>query len=242
MGCVNANESIKDINEYVNDYGWCAENVYGEAGVLRIGSSKNAGILETPLVEVEGKVTVEFNAWLYNSKDSGVKLTATIYDASYLDVASVDIVPTTAKNAYKLSADVEYGCWVKFSTEGSTGQKRVNIDDIAVKIAGSTSSVKVAEVSVEGTSYKFEDLESGCIYRYRVRANDATGSSGFSAYSDVTLLPTSINDIDADNGNVELFTVTGVKVYEGDRAAVPSLVPGVYIVKSGNRTAKMLVE
>lgn len=242
MGCVDSNQSISDINGYVSDYGWYAENVYSEAGVLRIGSSKNAGLLETPILDVEGKVTVDFNAWLYNSKDNGVKLTATMYDASYLEIASVDIVPTATNKAYKLSAAVEYGCWIKFSTEGSTGNKRVNIDDVVISVAGSTSSEKIAEVVTGGTSYKFEGLEPGCRYAYRVKAVDVVGESAFSDYQVVDMLPTSIEELELSDGYIEVYSLSGIRLYAGNAAGLNSLPRGVYIFKGRNGVKKYMVK
>ena len=95
-------------------------------------------------------------------------------------------------------------------------------------------------VTTSATSYGFNNLDEGAKYLYRVKASDGDASSDFSDYMEVALLPTSIDDVLAVAGAVEVYSISGVKVYSGN--AVPELSKGVYVVVTASGARKIVIE
>lgn len=243
VGCTKTNTDVSaTINDCTATSGWAGKYLYSEGGVLRVGSSKNAGTLTTPTFNATGEVSLSFSAALYNSTDTGVKLTVSMKDAAGATLASKDIDPTAAMAVYTLTADVNGHFYVEFSTAASTGNKRANIDDVVISTTTSMKSEQISAVVTDKTSYLFGNLEAGAKYRYRVQAKDAYGVSGFSQYQVVTTMLTNISDIVGECGSVEVFTLSGIKVADGEKNVIDTLDPGIYLVKSGNAAVKVVVE
>ena len=241
--CVKTNIDLSySVNDYTSTSGWAGKYIYSEGGILRVGSSGNVGWLTTPLLNASGALTLSFSTSLYNTNDTGAKLTVSIVAADDTVIKSETYTPTSSTADKEIKAEVDGEFYVKFSTDGSTGKKRAYVDNIVVSVAGSIASEKVSDVAVSGTSYKFENLESGCQYRFKVKAVDKYGSSEFSAYEVVSILPTSIEELVAENGSVEVFAISGLKIYSGSADALPVLANGIYIVKSGTVVKKIVVK
>lgn len=241
VGCTKTNTDISaTIDGYMATEGWAGKYVYSEGGVLRVGSSKNIGTLTTPAFNATGEVSLSFSAALYNSADTGVKLTVSLKDAAGATLASKDIEPTAAMAVYALAAEVNGEFHVEFTTSASSGKKRVNVDNITLSSTLSFSSECVESVSTNEPNYKFTELEAGAKYRYRVQAKDAYGASAFSDYMDVQMNPTSIDGIVVEDSTVEVYTLGGVKVYSGAKDAVTVPTGGVYIVKTASKAIKVL--
>lgn len=102
--------------------------------------------------------------------------------------------------------------------------------------------VQVVETIVTSeTKHKFEGLDGACKYNYRVQAKDNYGTSEFSQYQAVETLPTSIEIVCGECEYVELYGLTGVKIYSGDAAHIPSLARGVYLLKTAKTVIKIIV-
>ena len=229
------------INEYTLTGDWDGYKIYSEGGVLRVGTANNGGYVTTPVLEASGAVEVSFSTKLYNVSDTGSKLTVTVMDSEGGEVAVKEFVPTAASTVYTFTADVNGYFYVEFSTAASTGKKRANIDDVVISTTTSMKSEQIATVVTDKTSYLFENLEAGAKYRYRVQAKDAYGVSGFSQYQVVTML-TNISEIIGECSSVEVFTLSGIKVAEGEKSVLGTLASGIYLVKNGNVTVKVVVE
>lgn len=243
LGCSLTNQDVSSIiNNYTSKNGWLGSKIYSEGGVLRVGASKGEGWVKTPVMNTVGAVTLAFETALYNSGDQGVLLTASIVDANGNVVASANYEPTGSYVKYEITAVVDGDFRVEFNTSGSVGKKRANIDNITVSVASSVASEVLATIVTGDTSYRFDGLDAGASYRYRVKARDSYGESGFSQYQSVTMFPTSINDVVAENVVVEVFTLAGVKVYRGDAESMPQLEKGVYLLKNGSVVKKIIVE
>lgn len=239
LGLTKTNTDVsKTIGSYTSVSGWEGEKIYSEGGVLRVGTASNAGWLATPYLNTVGKATVEFSTALYNSADQGVVLTVAFRNNRAEVIASKNFSPEATMKTYSLSADVEGDFYIHFYTDYSSGKKRANLDNIVVSAEGSVKSELVANAVTSGTSYKFEGLEAGGQYKYRVQAKDGSGVSAFSGYM-LVQTTTSIDDIVADGSMVEVYTLGGVKVYSGDKAGVQVPASGVYLLKSGSRTIKI---
>ncbi|MBE6286040.1 MAG: M6 family metalloprotease domain-containing protein [Bacteroidales bacterium] len=241
VGCTKTNTDVSaTIDDCTATSGWTGKYVYSEGGVLRVGSSKNAGTLTTPIFNATGEVSLSFSAALYNSADTGVKLTVSMKDATGATLASKDVEPAVAMEVYTLAAEVNGEFHVEFTTSASSGKKRVNVDNITLSATLSFSSECVERVSTNELSYKFAELEAGAKYRYRVQAKDAYGASAFSDYMDVQMTPTSIDGIAVEDSTVEVYTLGGVKVYSGAKDAVTVPYSGVYVVKTASKAIKVL--
>ena len=241
VGCTKTNTDVSaTIDDCTATSGWTGKYVYSEGGVLRVGSSKNAGTLTTPIFNATGEVSLSFSAALYNSTDTGVKLTVSMKDATGATLANKDVEPAAAMEVYTLAAEVNGEFHVEFTTSASSGKKRVNVDNINLSATLSFSSECVESVSTNELSYKFAKLEAGAKYRYRVQAKDAYGASAFSDYMDVQMTPTSIDGIEVEGSTVEVYTLGGVKVYSGAKDAVTVPSAGVYIVKTSSKAIKVM--
>ena len=241
VGCTKTNTDVSaTIDDCTATSGWTGKYVYSEGGVLRVGSSKNAGTLTTPTFNATGEVSLSFSAAHYNSTDTGVKLTVSMKDATGATLASKDVEPAAAMAVYTLAAEVNGEFRVEFTTSASSGKKRVNVDNINLSATLSVSTERVASVSTNELSYKFAELEAGAKYRYRVQAKDAYGASAFSDYMDVQMTPTSIDGIDVEGSTVEVYTLGGVKIYSGAKDAVTVPSSGVYVVKTGSKAIKVM--
>ena len=244
MNCTVANKELNDdiIDNYMSSAGWKCENVYSENGVLRIGSSKNSGILLTPWIEASGNVVTTLDASLYNSKDAGVVLTVAYYDeyAEIISYEDFDITGTNEKVSF--SSDIEGSFFVALYTEFSTENKRVKIDNLKVYQETSMKRELVKTVTTTASSYLFNNLEEGAAYLYRVKASDGKVSSAFSDYAEVSLLSTGIDEIVADYDWCEIYSITGLKVYGGAKSSMPALSNGVYVVVTTSGSRKVVIE
>ena len=244
MNCTVANTELRNetIDGYMSSTGWECDNVYSESGVLRIGSSKNFGRLLSPWLEATGNVVTTLDASLYNTKDAGVALTVAYYDENVelISYEDFDITGTIGKIAS--SADVEGLFFVALHTESSTGNKCVKVDNLNVCKETSVKRELVKTVTTAATSYKFKNLEEGGVYLYRVKASDGDASSAYSDYVEVALLSTGIDEIVDDGDWCEVYAVSGVKVYGGDKAGMPVLSKGVYVVVTATGARKIVIE
>ncbi|MBR5828696.1 MAG: M6 family metalloprotease domain-containing protein [Bacteroidaceae bacterium] len=243
MGCIKSNTDVSaTINEYTMSDGWSGERIFSEGGVLRIGASSAAGYLKTPVMDFAGNVTVSFMLSACNANDSGQKLVVSIVDVATGEaLQSGEFVPAVADAEYSISVDVDGGFYVLFATDASEKEKRVYVDNISV-FSLSTVCAELVE-SIEGVQtceYRFVGLESGCTYSYRVQAGDSRGVSGFSAFENVVLQALAVDEVFADDAYVEVYTLSGVRVYSGNRAGV-RLDPGMYIFKSPIKAVKAII-
>ena len=244
MNCAASNTSLdsKTIDSYMSSTGWECDNVYSESGVLRIGSSKNSGMLLSPWLEATGNVVTTLDASLYNTKDAGVVLTVAFYDENAELISYEDFNITGTNEKISFSSDVDGYFFVALYTEFSTGNKRVNIDNLEIASSTSVKRELVSTVTTAATSYAFKNLDEGATYLYRVKASDGKVESPFSEYVEVALLPTGIDEIVADADWYEVYNLAGVKVYSGAKTGMPVLAKGVYVVVTASGARKVVVD
>ncbi len=243
VNCTKINTDVSSsLNDFTSASGWSGSKTYSEGGVLRVGTSSNAGFLKTPTLNAKGEVEVSFSAKLYNVNDTGVNLVVSIKNAAGDVLATKDIVPSSSAVTHTLTTDIDGDFYIEFSTSTSTGKKRVNVDNIVVSVATSFSSELVAEVSTNELSCKFHNLDAGYCYSFRVQAKDSYGVSAFSEYMSLEMLPTSIEQILAGESFADVYTLAGVKVFSGKVCDVEFSSPGIYIVKTASKAYKVIVE
>ena len=244
LSCSKTNELLDDkLDSYLSVPGWSGSKLYGEGGVLRVGTKSNAGNLVSPQLSATGEVTVLFNTALYNSSDTGVLMTVSATDANGNELGTLSVSPAAYIGAETFTFEANGDFSITFTTNGSTGAKRASVDDITVSAVSSVERTLVAAVNTVETSYSFNELESGLSYVYRVRGGDGVGYSGYSLFGTVSLLSTGIESVVmGDNDVVELYTVGGILVYSGKAGNVPQLNSGIYILKNGTSVVKLVVE
>ena len=244
MNCTAGNLLLDytTINGYMSSNDWDCDNVYSETGALRIGTSKNPGYLYAPWIEASGNVLTTIDASLHNTKDTGVVLSIEYRDENAELVAYEDFDITGTGEKITLSADVDGYFYVTLHTEMSTGNKRVKIDNLNVSQGTSFKKELVSTVTTTATSYAFGNLEEGAIYLYRVKAANGNISSPFSDYVEVALLPTGIDEIVADGDWCEIYSISGVKLYDGAQVGMPVLSKGVYVVVTAYGAKKIVIE
>ena len=244
MNCTAGNTMLESetIDSYMSSIGWECEYVYSENGVLRIGSSKNSGMLLTPWLEASGDVITTLEASLYNTKDTGVVLTVAYYDENEELISYEDYNITGTNEKISFSLDINGIFFVALYTEMSTGNKRVKIDNLKVYQETSVKRELVKTVTTAASSYQFNNLEEGATYLYRVKASDGKASSAFSDYVEVSLLSTGIDENVAGCDWCEVYSIAGVKIYGGAKSSMPALSNGVYVVVTAAGSRKVVIE
>lgn len=243
IGLTATNSDITStVDNFTSVKGWAGSKLYSEGGVIRVGAASNPGYLKTPRMDAVGAVSVSFMTKLYRETDTGVMLTVSVKDADDNVVSSKDIVPASEFVQCVIDAELDGAFYVEFSTSSSSKIKRANIDNVVVAVSSSVASELVESVVTDGLSYKFDNLESGANYRYRIKASDSYGSSEYSDYADVVLLPTAIDGVLADGSFIEVYTVNGVKLFSGNMQDMELSVPGVYVVKTASGSFKIVVK
>ena len=239
LNCNKSAAAIQDdMDTYMSTPGWSGSNVYSEMGKLCIGSLNNAGALSTPILATEGELVVLAEVAKYNSRAGEIKLLVEVVAASG-DIVASKVVTETGE--FELKADVAGTYYVRFSTDASAENKRLLIDNIVVAVTQQYRKVLVESVATTATSHEFCNLETKT-YAYRVKAVDGYLESECSEYMEVDLATTSITDIHQTGADVEVYTITGIKLCDGNDDVLRNLPRGVYVVKSTVGTKKIKVE
>ena len=89
-------------------------------------------------------------------------------------------------------------------------------------------------VKVDSNECEFTALEGNTLYRIAVTAIDGNDISEPSAFAYVTILPTGIDAVITDSEDVQLFDLLGRKVDNPTK--------GIYIIRNGNSTKKIMVK
>lgn len=207
VGCTKSNESLSNLDNYLAMSGWTGSKLYGESGVLRVGTSSSVGYIRTPKLNHSGTVTVSFSMTNYSSSDTNCKLTLSVVNTSGVATDIKTFTATTDWVTQEVEVDVDGDFYIELSSKNSTGKKRVNIDNLVISYRSTISSIFIDRVSSDTVSCLFTGLEPDTQYRYRVSANDGYASSEFSEYAMVTTLSRLRGDINSD-GNVDVADIT----------------------------------
>ena len=237
--CTSSNIPINSPDTYFAKKGWSVSNVYTNLGTLRIGSSNTAGKLTTPQINKEGKIDIKYKVKLHDANDSGVKFTLLVDDDELIDV----VEPTSEWSERTATLTSNNIFTLTFSTEGSEGKKRVVVDDIQVLLMRDETITPIEIVETESTSYTFESLEDNATYRYSVKAVDPLGNE--TENSDVMYVSLSQTMIDtpvsSHDGIIEIYSLTGEKIYSGTYSEQPGLIRGTYIYKDSSGVRKIYI-
>lgn len=238
--CTSSNIPINSPDTYFAKKGWSVSNVYSNLGTLRIGSSNTAGKLTTPQINKEGKIDIKYKVKLHDANDSGVKFALLVDDDELIDV----VEPTSEWSERTATLTSNNIFTLTFSTEGSEGKKRVVVDDIQVLLMRDETITPIEIVETESTSYTFESLEDNATYRYSVKAVDPLGNE--TENSDVMYVSLSQTMIDtpvsSHDGIIEIYSLTGEKIYSGTYSEQPGLIRGTYIYKDSSGVRKIYIK
>lgn len=95
---------------------------------------------------------------------------------------------------------------------------------------------EISTVTVATTKYVFSGLEGCTMYRIRVSAVDGNKTSDPSEFVYVTLLQTGIDAVVAGD------EISGIQIYDLQGRSIKNPEKGIYIIRSGNVTKKVLVK
>lgn len=207
VGCAKANEMISDLDDYLAVSGWTGSKLYGETGVMRVGTAASAGSIRTPKLTHRGTVSLAFSMANYSSSDIGSMLTVSLVNTSGVVTDKVSFAATTSWEDKVVELDVDGDFYIELSTKNSTGKKRVSVDNVVVSYNSSALSTFVERVSIDSVSYLFTGLQPQTAYRYRVAASDGYATSDFSDYVVVTTKESLKGDLNCD-GSVDVADVT----------------------------------
>ena len=221
-------------------------NLWSETGVLRIGSKSTGGELATPQLDcvADGDITLTFKAKKYASSDAGVVLSvqSEFSDTELSDNDSFEISNEWQEYSFTFSRDGNRFSLL-FSTEESTGAMRVCIDDIQIIQESCEREKSIGYYVSDIAEYSFSGLAKGK-YRFRVKALDEGIDSDFSEKREVVIDEnTAIVPVAADdNEYVEVYSLSGLSVYKGEKSGISALDKGVYILRTPSGVRKISVK
>ncbi len=247
LGCSFAGKDITDVvGKYTIVPGWEGLNLWSETGVLRIGGKSTGGELATPQLDcvADGDITLTFKAKKYASSDVGVVLSvqSEFSDTELSDNDSFEISNEWQEYSFTFSMDGNRFSLL-FSTEESTGAMRVCIDDIQIIQESCEREKSIGYYVSDMAEYSFSGLAKGK-YRFRVKALDEGIDSDFSEKREVVIDEnTAIAPVAADdNEYVEVYSLSGLSVYKGERSGISALDKGVYILRTPSGVRKISVK
>jgi M6 family metalloprotease-like protein len=253
----------KDIKyELVNSTNFNEDNSWTTSGVNSLsggdkylGSGKKTGYVISPQFTTndEGIVTVIFNAKYYGTDKSSVKVSL-LNGAGSSTIDTKTIALTDSYADYAVVFDGTANTAVKIKFETLAAGKRVYLysadiynGDASSLVETSTTAARAASEKktfsgLTETSITVSDLEENGTYDYRVKAvpNDTEkySESAWTEYGQFTLSESSaVTTPEIDNlMPTEYYNLQGVKL-----SGTPT-VPGLYIIKTGSKTSKVLIK
>jgi chitodextrinase len=175
-------------------------------------------------------------------------------------------VPTTEFKTFSIPITTgTASSYIQFRTESTA---TVYIDEITISNGNPTTVVNLTPVNTTATSHSFADLTEGTEYKIWVTAKDGSGNSSASSNAiyvtpqsstpnAVAAKATRAITVVAVNGkltikggshnNVAVYSAMGQLVYQGMLLGDDELLPvvvgkGLYLVKTGQQTTKVLVK
>lgn len=232
-------------------HGWTTDGytLVGTGG-MQIGSSNRTGSVTSPLFDgsADGLVTVRLTAKYYNNDGSAAKVS--IVDEAGTEIASETIDLTDEYKEYAVLLNGKAGARTSVVIASTVSKKRIYLKQADVYTGDATELISQARAAADydsrtitgitGTSHTATGLKENGIYDYRVKAVPADAESfaesAWSTTATVDLSTSGIADISADAAQPEYYNLQGIRV------SSESLVPGVYIVRKGADTAKVIVK
>lgn len=246
-----------DLDSYMTNKGWTGTKVYECPGCAKLGSSKAVGNLTSPLItdHEASVVTVRLSSSAYGNDAAETKVA--LVDADGNELSSETIAPDGKMATIQLANDnsVDYKVVITPKKRGYVYSVAIydgeySAEDFISQNVAPKSVMRAATQrfsDVKDCKYRFENLNEGATYQWRLQAVSGNVLSAWSNWQTVDLgAYTSINGVNEDaslkaNDEVEVFTATGVccgRMTLGEFAA-SQLPSGVYVVKNGGKSLKL---
>ena len=260
-----------NIDLFTHEPGWSSTKLFCNDGEAKMGSSKAAGYITTPVLEGTGNITIQFDAKLYKAGVNDGTIYVYITDNNYKETGfNFKESDLSADRFTTLTTTIACDC--EYFTFTIEGDNRIYIDNLIVKNegAGPGGAQEVESCIIDGITNTYYNVDKVVnpittgTYRYKVRAVKGNETSGWSNVITVAATDeTSVKDCTADeasiyaaNGVIFIQATTGEKAYiynlqghivavvdthEGATSHRPAM-SGLYLVRCGNNTTKVVIE
>lgn len=253
-GVTATSDSSTDISESLNNVadntGWTGSKVYETAGGLKLGSSKGAGYISSPYLDLSatgGKVTVKFSAKRYGTDSDVISLYAGNDDASNNSVTQ-SVTDPAADYVVVLDCNAEANQYVTIESTKRCYIYSVTIyaGDVSAQLAaagaprratpeGDADNGGLTVTGITEKSYTVTGLTPGATYEYYVKANYSDGTvSDASNHEEVTLPDgTTLADVlESESGS---YTVS-------DDMVIVAAIPASHMYYATNGTDWLPIE
>ena len=210
-----ASETSKDIcselDKYFAQSGWTGSKLYVSAKALKLGASKNAGSLVSPVFDApeNGELTVEVGVSKYGT-DTG-RLVVSVLDANGTLICKEELTPDGERHVMNFK-DIDK----KFKLSFVTTTKRANIFYLsATNTQEAPPSDKVRTYGpIMATHCYLPGLRPAGLYSYRVKVKTMDGTSDWGEPMTVQLLdPVSIDRVlDDAYGESVIYNLQGQRL------------------------------
>lgn len=224
------------------------------AGGTRLGSGKQNGTVTSPSFKVEdrGSLSVVVNAKYYNNDKSQMRVSLLDNTGESLMSKTVALEASYSDQVVVFS-NVQTGI-IKIKIETLVSGKRIYVAQVDVYSGEYQSAVRSIRAASDETDYRIiegitdtthtlSDLKSSTVYTYRVKAvpvdpvlyEESEWSPAQTVdLSDMGFL-TEVVDLTYPSAESEYYTLQGMKISKIN-------APGIYIVKRGGETRKIIVK
>ena len=177
------------LNNYCDNSGWAGSYVYQAVGGVRLGSTTNIGVLQTPALDLSGsngKVSVKFTARAYDT-DTECQLNVSCGD----NLESL-IIPNSDEGSYIVVLDCVADASQKIRFATTVKKKRVVITGVEIyegnilEKSGEGETMEFAGITA--THYLVTGLQPETTYAYDVKALYGSEFSNWSNMVDVLTL------------------------------------------------------
>lgn len=240
------------LDRYMNEAGWTGSHVYDAGGYLQIGKYGVGGTLTTPAIDLSGDggtYTLKYTVRAYPNRSMNYNLLINDSATATQLVKERFKQTGTPTTVYR----VFHNGTAKTSFSLTTTNERLFVDELKVA-RGAVDSLAMDTLrtpqwvitDITDTQYTLGNLTPGGTYRYYVQAisGDVLYDSSPSETVTVTLPggTSAISGLPAATTNVvEVYSLAGQKLYCGPARTLPTLRRGIYIVRTGGTTRKIVL-
>ena len=183
-GMIAASDGSTDIASSLNNYmsvpGWKGSRVYRGRYGAKIGAVKTAGYILSPIVDLEGEVTVNISLMGYNAEDRTVTVSIVNTNNQELEAYTIQATDT---------AEIQTLTFTQGLSEGRlliAPAKRAYLNSVEVHKTPMAKTIST-EFQTTENSMSFSELAAGYRYLASVCVNTAYGSSEWSEPVEVIL-------------------------------------------------------
>ena len=235
------NDISASLDSKMKNKGWTGTKVYEGIGCAKLGSSKQQGLLNSPVVNIHDseKVTVRVMAKTYGNDDA--LLTLSLADTDGNTIASQDIVPdgSTATISLDNAQKKDYRLCLQPKKRGyiysiALYDGDYTDEDFANETAAPKAAIEMGRMkratqqfyNIKTNSYNFTALAKA-VYQWRVQAVKDDLLSAWTPWQTVDL--TAESGIDAATADTAIDPTTEVEVFAADGTAMGKTTYGEFV-------------